>query len=153
MVSNLYLNDFLYPLCKSYGGCFSCDNVPSVKVGQSINFIINLSKESEPGTHFIALIIKEHTVFYFDSFGLKCSNRDILTYMENLSRKIVFNSFTIQDVNSKMCGYYCALLILRNDKNCKLKSDLYFYSSSKDLVLNDKLCVDYICGTIAHIKK
>jgi hypothetical protein len=149
MTTNIYLNNLLHPLCASYGGCFSCDTIPPVD--SPTNFIVNLSKEAETGTHFVALIIKEQAVFYFDSFGLPCTNDQILLYMRNLSRKIVYNKMKVQDITSKMCGFYCALLMLRNDIRCKQKSDLYFHSDSDLLHLNDKLCTDYICEAIARM--
>jgi len=149
MTTNIYLNDLLYPLCGNYGGCFSCDNIPLVK--SPTNFIVNLSKESESGSHFIALVIKDQSIFYFDSFGLPCTNDDILTYMANLSRRIVYNAVRVQDFTSKMCGFYCALIVLRNDDKCRLKGILNFHSTAPNLHLNDKLCIDYICTTIAHM--
>ena len=153
MTSNIYLNDLLHPICESYQGCYSADNIPIVTSKQPQCFIVNLSKQTEPGSHFVALVIREHHVYYFDSFGEKCSNQHILSYMENLSRDIVYNSVKIQDSNSKMCGFYCALIVLRNDKNCTLKSDVSFHSDESKLYLNDKLCVDYICKTVEKINR
>jgi hypothetical protein len=151
MVSNIYLNELLNPLCQSYGGCFSSDNIPSIAPKEQINFIVNLSKEVETGSHFIALIIKERHVFYFDSFGNKCTNASILKYMSNLSREIVYNSVKIQDNTSKFCGFYCALIVLRNDKRCQMNTDLLFHSSS--LHLNDPLCIEYICETVEKMQQ
>lgn len=151
MTTNIYLDKLLNPICQNYGGCFSCDTIPIIKA--PINFIVNLSKEREIGTHFIALIIKEQSIFYFDSFGLPCTNEDILTYMGKLSRQVFYNKLKVQDISSKMCGYYCALIVLRNDSACQLKGDLSFYTDSKLLHLNDKLCTDYICQTIEAMAK
>lgn len=148
-VTNTYLNELLFPFCSNYGGCFSCDNIPNVSLHENVNFIVNLSKSSEPGSHFIALIIKKAHVFYFDSFGLPCNNDHILVYMHKLSRNIVYNAIKIQADNSKMCGFYCALIVLRNDSNCKLSADLMFHSAENQLQLNDKLCIDYICRTLS----
>jgi hypothetical protein len=148
MTTNLYLNNLLSPICDTYGGCYSCDNIPDIGTNTEINFIVNLSKVSEPGSHFVVLIIKKHFIYFFDSFGHKCMNAHILAYMAKLSRNIVYNSVKIQDFDSKMCGFYCALMILRNDKNCTMKSDLRFHTDNAQLQLNDKLCVTYICKTL-----
>ena len=153
MTTNIYLNELLFPVCSSYGGCFSSDNIPTIAQDQQINFIVNQSKASEQGSHFVSLIIKKDCVYYFDSFGQKCTNSDILTYMKTLSRNIVYNSIKVQDLDSKMCGFYCALIILRNDINCTMKSDLKFHTAPSDLHLNDKLCVNYICKTLNKMKQ
>lgn len=153
MTTNVYLNDLLFPVCSNYGGCFSCDNIPEIEQNQHINYILNLSKVNEPGSHFVALIIKKDLVYYFDSFGQKCTNPQILSYMARLSRDITYNSIKVQDLDSKMCGYYCALMMLRNDSNCTLKSDIPFYTDKDKLSLNDKLCIDYICNTLPKMTR
>jgi len=150
-VSNLYLNNFLSPICQSYGGCFSCNNIPTVCLDQEVSFIVNLSKEAEIGTHFVALIIKKNSVFYFDSYGHECTNQDILDYLQCLSRTIVYNNLKVQSDESKMCGFFCALIVIRNDNTCIDKSDLLFHTSIPKLHLNDTLCIDYICRALEQI--
>jgi hypothetical protein len=152
MVSNVYLNELLAPLCSSYGGCFSCDNIPTIGFEEEANFIVNLSKVDQPGTHFVALIIKKTCIYYFDSFGVECSNPDILLYMSSLSRDITYNSLKVQAEESKMCGFYCALIVLRNDVECNITADLPFHLAEDQLLSNDKLCVQYICQTIETLK-
>jgi len=151
MTTNVYLNDLLFPLCNNFGGCFSCDNIPSTSQTEEVSYIVNLSKAHEDGTHFIAIIVKEHCVYYFDSFGQKCTNSHILSFMSRLARDIVYNSVQVQDFTSKMCGFYCALIVIRNDANCKMKTDLQFHTTTSDLFLNDKLCVDYICKALTKM--
>jgi hypothetical protein len=151
MTTNIYLDSLLSPFCRTYGGCFSSDNISPVKPGERRNLIVNLAKEEEEGTHFVALIMRGDFVYYFDSFGEKCENSHILEYMNRYSDNIYYNSIQIQDYNSKMCGFFCALMVLRNDVNFRRKSDLTFHTTRTDLHLNDKLCVTYICEAIEHL--
>jgi hypothetical protein len=148
MTTNIYLDSLLSPVCKSYGGCFSADNIPPLDAGKEQNIIVNLSKVSEEGSHFVALIMKSDYIFYFDSFGEKCITPHILEYMSRHTGNVFYNAIQVQHHNSKMCGFYCALIIMRNDCNFKLNSDMAFYTKQKDLHLNDDLCVKYICQTI-----
>ena len=72
-------------------------------------YVINRDEYKDPGTHWIALFVKNIEVIYFDSFGVQyvpkenkkiIGNKDIRT---NISR--------IQAFNSIMCDYFCILFI------------------------------------------
>lgn len=145
MATNLYLDELLIPLCDDFGGTFSSDNIPSVDVKSKRNFIVNLSKEKEVGSHFITLCIRPTFIYYCDSFGKECYNLDILNYMNKLNRDIYVNRTKVQHEKSQMCGFFCALTILKNDSKCKNKTDSVF---STDLLKNDKLCVQHIINVL-----
>lgn len=144
MTTNTYLNELLFPLCKSYRGCFSSDNIPPYENNGINTFIVNLSKQDEIGTHFVCLVIKPNVVYYFDSFGKKCGNEDILKYISNLDYKVYFNGLKIQHPKSLMCGFYCALVVLVNDERCNFKKDIKFSTQESSLLKNDSLCLSYI---------
>jgi len=146
MTTNIYLDSLLYPLCDSYGGCHSSNTLPPLSPDEEKNFIVNQSADDEVGTHFVCIVVKRDIVFYFDPFGLPCSNENIQAYMSKCQRSIYHNTLTIQDVKSKMCGFYCALIVLQNDKRCKDTSKLTF--DTVHLLRNDKKCIRYICKTI-----
>jgi hypothetical protein len=152
MVSNEYLDSTLFPLCQSYRGCFSSDNIPSIKkenLKTNNNFIVNLSRQNEPGSHFIALIITPDSAYYFDSFGNTCQNKDIINYLKVLGKKNYYNDLPIQSVSSDMCGFYCALQCLKYDENCT-KKNLKLMFHTENLEANDNLCIRYIKKVLSH---
>jgi len=152
MTTNIYLDNLLKPLCNSYGGCFSSDTIPSLSETEERNFIVNLSTQKEEGTHFICLIVTKNSCYYFDSFGMMCRNRNILSYMRTLKRKVYYNKQIIQDITSQFCGFYCALICLRNDSNFHhVNFDMKFFPTQR--LRNDALCVKYICQTLRKGRK
>ena len=55
------------------------------------------------GTHWTCLIIKENKSYYFDSFGGKPDKFPL----KQLRKPIIYHSYKIQDINSKLCGSSC----------------------------------------------
>jgi hypothetical protein len=139
--TNICLDSLLHPICKDYGGCFSCDNIPKINIPK-INFIVNQSPKSAEGTHFVCLVINKTEIYYFDSYGMKCYNEHILNYLKWLDRPVYYNNLPIQDMESKMCGYFCALVVMCNDTNYQNNITLKF--DSVNLKENDKLCMAYL---------
>jgi len=77
------------------------------------NYIINLQSSTQgDGTHWTALIIRNDTALYFDSFGAPPST-EIIDFVKKRKRiHLAFNNEIIQDLKSSNCGYYCLALIL-----------------------------------------
>jgi len=77
------------------------------------NYIINLQSSTQgDGTHWTALIIRNDTGLYFDSFGAPPST-EIIDFVKKRKRiHLAFNNEIIQDLKSSNCGYYCLALIL-----------------------------------------
>ena len=68
-ISNVYIDKLMKKIsCRSFNGTFSIDNIP-VFDDDVFSIIINLSKQNEIGTHFIAVYVLENKIIYFDSFG------------------------------------------------------------------------------------
>ena len=83
MTLNIYLMRIVYNI-PGFKGVFSSDTIPKVtftRLTPVTSIIINLSKSSEKGTHFIALIFKNAKINYFDSFGQVCTNENIIIYI------------------------------------------------------------------------
>ena len=104
-------NGELEKLCKKFLdnkflGVFPSDVIPkSRKLLWSI--IFNLSAHDEEGSHFIAIIKRTRKIFYFDSFGRYCTNKNLLKFIKSFGLNIEYNTTKIQDDNSSLCGYYC----------------------------------------------
>ena len=60
-VSNIYINDLMKKISCSFRGTFSRDNIPTFEE-ENFSIIVNLSKEGETGTHFIAIFVLENKI-------------------------------------------------------------------------------------------
>lgn len=74
-------------------------------------FIINLSKLSEKGTHWVALLILNSTVYYYDSFGIKAPN-EINQYCKINKFRLLYNKYIHQDISDNSCGWYCLFFLI-----------------------------------------
>ena len=80
-VSNIYINDLMKKISCSFRGTFSRDNIPTFEE-ENFSIIVNLSKEGEKGTHFIAIFVLKNKIWYFDSFGNIKSDSIIRKYLK-----------------------------------------------------------------------
>lgn len=145
MVSNIYLNNVCKYL-KNYQGTFSCDAIKKPNLNINIStYIFNLSKLNEKGSHLVAIQInsKDKKVIYFDSFGLPCSNKDILSFIFSVNNKYEYNSKQIQHFDSNYCGMFCLAFVMFHDTNKKFINFLRMFNSDK-IIKNDNIVVDYI---------
>ena len=153
MVSNIYLNN-LGKYLNNYQGTFSCDNIKKNNLNMdNATYIINLSKLTEKGSHLIAIQTnsKNKKVVYFDSFGLPCSNKDILTFIYDINNKYEYNSHQVQHLDSNYCGIYCLAFVMYFEKNNSLKNFIKMFNSY-NLLENDKIVVNYISNNVKIFK-
>ena len=80
------------------------------------------------GTHWIAtyLDVFTHNLYYFDSFGAPMPDtmKKNLQKYKNIKR-IKFNNWQCQDLNSSLCGYFCLFfLVYMSSKNLDKDNDL-----------------------------
>ena len=145
MVSNIYLNNICKYL-KNYEGTFSCNAIKKHKKNKPIStYIFNLSKINEKGTHLVAISLKNKKVIYFDSFGLPCTNKDILTFIYSINKKYKYNTMQIQHLKSNYCGIYCLAFVMHQDKgNQKIENFLNIFKYTKNKLENDNIVVKYI---------
>ena len=67
---------------------YSRDNLPNkIKDG---GYVINLDDYSDIGTHWIDLYVKNNTVTYFDSFGVKNIPKEIIKFIGKKTLKQMF---------------------------------------------------------------
>lgn len=140
MVSNLYIDNILKTF-PSFKGTFSSDNILLLEDNESI--ICNFSKEKEEGSHFVFIIFKDKTLYYFDSLGLPFIPQDVSNYFSNYSN--VSNiSKPIQHPTSIFCGFFCILAFLA----CNLDVDFFVKDILKlfkiNNLQNDNLCIKMI---------
>ena len=145
MVSNIYLNN-IGKYLNNYQGTFSCNTLNKPHKNKALStYIFNLSKINEKGSHLVAVSLKNNNVVYFDSFGLPCTNKDILSFIYSINKKYKYNSMQIQHLNSNYCGLYCMAFIMHQDKDeQKFENFLQMFNHSKNKLKNDDIVVKYI---------
>lgn len=94
---------------KTFGGVYASDSLPFENKIQSSAFIVNLDPHSMPGSHWVAIYFKQdnQTAYYFDSYGMPPSNKNILDFLQNNTNTIVYNKVCFQHNMSFYCGYFC----------------------------------------------
>jgi len=128
-------------------GVYSSDNAVQVrKKGESL--IINFDTEKEPGSHFVAIYMKnKNHCLYFDSLKIPIIPIELYKYLSSYTPAIIDCSKDVQSFNSTYCGFYCMLFILSN----KISSDFWRLTISKfktQSKSNDSKCIKYLCQSI-----
>lgn len=105
--SNYELIDYAKRLKIPYfRGYFMNDELPK-KIKTNECGIVNLQDSDEQGSHHVCYFKKGKLKYYFDSYGLDCSN-EVLNYLKS---PIISSTYQIQKMGSKMCGQYCLYVL------------------------------------------
>ena len=149
-ISNVYIDKLMKKISsRSFNGTFSINNIP-VFDDDVFYIIINLSKQNEIGTHFIAVYVLENKIIYFDSFGNQLNNSSLKRYLKKYKKPIILSKIQIQNLLSSHCGFFCIAFILCIENGITLDDFLKkFYR--KKLHLNDYICVKIIKIFINHM--
>lgn len=100
---------------------------------QSGNYILNMENEKDEfgnyndGSHWVAVFVsKYYDCCYFDSFGFQ-PPQVVLKQLRKSNKKIYYNSLTIQNIRSSLCGWYCLVFLMwmNNNIECRCISDKY----------------------------
>ena len=110
-ISNVYIDKLMEKISRSFRWTFSIDNIP-VFEDDVFSVIINLSKQNEIGTHFIAVYVLENKIIYFDSFGNQLNNSSLKRYLKKYKKPIILSKIQIQNLLSSHCGFFCIAFIL-----------------------------------------
>ena len=129
-------------------GCFSQDMLDSLKIRSlPASLIVNLDSCQQPGSHWIALIIRKKTLEIFDSFGFNIHKwprvlpSKLFNFLHRFAlRRRVFISRDIQSVTSTLCGFYCIYFLYNRLKFSF--SDCTNHFSVTNLNINDDILVD-----------
>ena len=117
---------------KHYCGVIPLDFLPKKKLKTSCYFIVNTHKSYQPGEHWLSIYIpKKGPIEYFDSYGLKPSNKEILNFLKRNRNHYIYNNVKIQGINSLNCGKFSIFFIYFRSRNFKMKDYLKFFSTNK----------------------
>ncbi len=128
---------------KHFMGVFSIDNFPK-KIKLRSFFVTNLSKSSEPGSHWISIIKSEPKMIeIFDSLGTKIDHlRPYLKFSNNPN--IIYNEAAFQTTTSSTCGLFATMFLIERSFNFDLKfNELLAEIFDKNPEINEKIVVEF----------
>ena len=123
---------------KTFIGCFPFDKLPAFPEKLPAKLIINTGASSTDGEHWVALLLKPKSCFYFDSFGVPILNYEIHKFLQMKYKKVTYSTLCIQDYRSDKCGEFC-IIFLKNVSSKKTYLLFLKRFSDANLLLNDKL--------------
>lgn len=132
----------------SYLGSFAYDEIPEIPT-TDFSLVINTEPATQPGEHWVALVKKLATFYFFDSYGRQLSDMTLdagfVATIKKITNgsKVVFNKQWLQQVMSNVCGEYCIYLI-----NSLVDHDFKYVLSnfSDNLKANDVSMIKYTRG-------
>ena len=123
---------------KNFIGVYPIDLIPKKKIKKPFSLICNTDDSTKPGSHWIALYAPKYgNIEYFDSFGFKPMNEEIIVFINLNGIKYRYNKKQIQSNKSITCGKFCVLFIYFRSKNITFDKFLNLFSSNK--LYNEKL--------------
>jgi len=114
------------------------------KLNCDLFFVSNLSKSSEPGTHWISIVRSEpKTIEIFDSLGTKIDYlRPYLKFSNNPN--ILYNNAAFQTSTSSTCGLFAVMFLIERSFNFDLKYNALLaeiFDTSPEI--NEQIVVDF----------
>ena len=123
---------------QSFIGCFPFDKLPTLPEKLPAKLIINTGASTTEGEHWVALLLKPKSCFYFDSFGIPIINHEIRVFLKKKYKKVIFSSLCIQDYRSNKCGEFC-IYFLKNVSNKKTYQLFLKRFCDTNLLINDEI--------------
>jgi len=118
---------------KCFKGVYPIDKIPKINNGV---IIINTDISTGPGKHWVALSMCKNLCEYFDSFGLPPLHNELITIL-NKFKGYLYNTVTLQNVNSSTCGNYCVIYASLRCRGYKYNQIINIFTSNTKI--NDKI--------------
>lgn len=116
-------------------GVFSLDKIPEITAIPDC-FILNLDKEKDPGSHWVALFIDhDGNGEYFDSYGRMPGKRTIREFLDQNCSTWTWNDKHLQSPYSSVCGHYCVFFLFHRVRGNPMHECVKEFGS--DLEQND----------------
>ena len=125
-ISNIFINDVMDKISRSFQGTYSIDNIPTIK-NNDFSIIINLSKQNEKGSHFVAIFNKQNKIIYFDSFGNQNIHRTLQKFIKKHKKQVTYSNIQLQHIFSNHCGFFCMSFILCLENDVTFNNFLNFF--------------------------
>ena len=134
--------NYLLSKVTEFLGCFSRNQLPPFPETFPKSMIINTGHSSGPGIHWVAMIMLAEKCLYFDPFGVRIVETDILDYVKSRYQSLVYSNTCIQHVKSNKCGAFCVSFILSVKNKNDFKKFIDHFNATL-LKQNDKILKRY----------
>lgn len=158
-LTNLYISNLLKNELKveNFQDVYSADTVPKTllhhKDQKTRTCIVNLSKASEEGSHFVALIVGPKSVTVEDSLSLPLDICSPILYkaIKAAKKRLKYSiDYPIQRLESSFCGFYCIYFVLMNaSKQFSNRNNVQPFIS-KPVKRNDHIVIKNILNLIKY---
>lgn len=122
-----------------FKGVYARDNLPQ-SFKKPAAFIVNTDSEKEKGEHWVAFVVTNVTVEYFDPLGFPPFDKNFQNFIkQHTKKKYYYNCKTIQNPESTKCGKYCIEFI--KHRACRRSLRSFINKFSRNTICNDKIIV------------
>jgi len=84
-LTNKYLEEFLTQYCDNFHGVYCSDELEK-KVPKVGYYVINLAPRFSSSGHFVAVIVQDDEILYFDSFGFRPMFSSVWEFLNKVSK-------------------------------------------------------------------
>jgi hypothetical protein len=113
ITTNKEIDEYMTEI-KNFKGVFMSDELHKIKYNKNMSFIMNYDTIDRPGSHWVAVYVRDGNVYYFDSFALP-PHQAINDYFKN--KFIMYNTNQLQNLDEVICGELAMVFIKLMDKN------------------------------------
>lgn len=148
-MNTLHLREFFRNLNLQHTKVVVCaiDELPRSRLNirksryNNFAFIINLSKSSEPGSHWTSIFIDSHRHGFFeDSYSFLPRSWQLISFIKRNCIKVTYATQQLQQLTSNVCGMYASCFIAHMATGHTF--DSFFAKFSKNLLINDYVIVN-----------
>lgn len=151
-LSNFELEQIGKKCLVNFKGVYPSDSFPQIQKNEEyFSIIFNLSPHNEPGTHFIAVVRKKNILYYFDSFGEPCNEKNLKKNLAKQTSSITYNSKKLQQDKSLFCSFFCLAFILHIQKNNSTSMLSFLNNFPCKISQNDLFIKKYVKKEISNI--
>ena len=126
-------------------GAFAYDEIPQTPM-DGFSMVVNDEPSTEPGSHWIAIVLKDQEFFFIDSYGRSFKDpmftdqfRGAMSQLFARS-KVICNNIMIQSFLGNTCGQYAVYFICEMVEK-SFKNVLSVFTDN--LKKNDKFVINY----------
>lgn len=139
-MNTIELNQFLNKFRRKNLKIIVCaiDKLPKRRLRNNIDyaFVVNLSKSTSIGSHWISIYIDKFRSGYFMcSYGFKPRSYQLHDFLRKNCRRVLYNNRQLQQLQSNVCGMYASYFIIHMAKGHSFHD--FADKFSKNLLIND----------------
>jgi hypothetical protein len=110
------------------------------RVPKSLNMILNLQSTLEGnGTHWVSLVVRDDTLWYFDTYGIAPPIEVVQWFITAPRRRIVYNyRYEIQRIIDGFCGEYSLFFIKKMNSNPSMIKYRHYLDEYEDVLKSTK---------------